>query len=98
MAFTRENFAPAGGQSARGKAPQQFTYKSTDTPAQVRFAGYFNEVGNLLELGDSIYYVQVNSLSAPTSVTAIHQFTVVNKAGAVVDVNDGVSQAITDTD
>lgn len=98
MAFDRQYFAPAGGQSARGKAPQQFTYKMTDTPAQVRVAGYFNEIGNMLELGDSIRYVQVNSVSAPTSVTAIHEFTVVNKAGAVVDVNDGVSQAVTDTD
>lgn len=98
MAFTKENFAPAGGQSGRGKAPQQFTYKSTDTPAQVRVAGYFNEIGNMLELGDMIEYVQVNSLSAPTSVSARHSFTVVNKAGAVVDVNDGVSQDLTDTD
>jgi hypothetical protein len=98
MPFDKNYFSPAGGQSARGNAPQQFTYKTTDAAATVRVAGYFNLIYNLLELGDSIRVVQVNSLTAPTSVTAVTNHTVVNKAANVVDVSDGVAEALTDTD
>ena len=100
MAFDINYFAPAGGNSARGKAPGQWVYKTTDAAATVRVVGYFAAVANLLELGDSIRVVQVNSLTAPTSVTAVTNHTVVNKPAAAsgIDVSDGVAEALTDTD
>jgi hypothetical protein len=101
MAFDPKYFSPAGGNSARGAAPGQWTYKTTDAAATVRVAGYFAAVANLLELGDAIRVVQVNSLTAPTSVTAVTNHTVLNKTAgtpSAIDISDGVAESLTDTD
>ncbi len=57
MAFDKTNFSPIGGQGARGKAPQMFSYKSgTDALAAVKGSGYFDEVADMLVAGDLIYF------------------------------------------
>ena len=44
MAFDRANWSPIGGQSKRGKAPQMWSYTTTDAKTVVDGAGYFNDV------------------------------------------------------
>ena len=98
MTFDFKYFQPIGGQGGRGKAPQCFSYKTTDAPADVDTAGYFNPARNLLELGDVIDVAQVDSLAAPTSVVAAGRHVVVNKSAASVDVSDATVFAVKDTD
>jgi len=98
MAFDKKHFAPAGNQSARGLAPQMFTYRTADAPATLDTAGYFNDVRGLLELGDTILRVSVDNADTPTSVTTAGFHVVVNKSATAVDVSDTLALTMTDTD
>lgn len=93
MAFNRKNFSPAGGQSMRGHAPQLWTYKSADTVAAVNTAGYFNDVSDLLTVGDNIY-AYLDTGGAPQA----YNLTVNANSGGVVDITDGLAVGTTDTD
>lgn len=105
MAFLRDNYQSAGGNSKVGKAPGFHTYKTEDAVTTVRVAGYFNELADVLRIGDIITMVRVDSLALPSkgtgtnqAVTAVQQLVVVSNTGTVVDVSDGSSIGITDTD
>lgn len=91
MAFLKKNLAPAGGQSTRALAPQVFTYRTADTLATVRAAGYFNDVRSLLEIGDVILVSVVDDVDAVTDVTAQATFVVKDKSTTAVDVSDALS-------
>lgn len=104
MAFIRANFQPIGGQSRPGigGAPAMWSYKTADTVAQVRVIGYFNEIRNLLQIGDLIYLAIVTNLGASNeALSAAHLVVVKDKPalGAVgIDVTDGTAISVTDTD
>jgi len=93
MAFDRANWSPIGGQSKRGKAPQMWSYTTTDAKTVVDGAGYFNDVSGDVVVGDLIY----SYASTGGTATASHHVVLSNAAG-VVDVGDGVTIAVTDSD
>ena len=93
MAFDRSNWSPIGGQSMKGKAPNMWSYKTTDAKTVVDGAGYFNDVSSDVSVGDLIY----SFASTAGTATASHHVVVSNASG-VVDVGDGVTIAVTDSD
>ena len=54
MAFDQTRFGPIGGQSKRGKAPQVFSYFTSDAIATVKGSGYFDSIADLLSADDMI--------------------------------------------
>ena len=104
MAFLLKNFCPAGNNSkpitditagALGHgAPQTHTYATEDTHATVDTAGYFNEVRNLLHIGD---YVDVTVFAAGALSTA-GRHVVINKSATAVDVTNVTVWTVTDSD
>jgi hypothetical protein len=69
MAFDTLYLSSAGGQSKRGKAPQQFTYKTADTMATVLASGYIGATyARLFSVGDKIDIVIVDDIATPTQV------------------------------
>ena len=98
MAFDREKFQPIGGQSKRGRAPQMWSYQTTEANTDVDAAGYFNNVSDIVKIGDVIIVQQVNNADTPTSWTA-GGFHVVNaNASGVVDVANVLAFTATDSD
>lgn len=72
MAFLKANFSPAGANSARGKAPQLFTYQSSgDALAAVKASGYFDEVADMLAAGDIIFFIDVGAAVDIITIAAI---------------------------
>jgi len=93
MAFARANWSPIGGQSKKGTAPNIWSYKTTDAKTAVDGAGYFNAVSGDVSIGDLIY----SFASTGGTATASHHVVLSNAAG-VVDVGDGVTIAVSDSD
>ena len=91
MAFSRTGINPIGGQSKKGTAPQMWTYTSVDTIATVNSAGYFNDMSDDLSVGDVIF---VHDSNTPTMSIAM----VASNASGVVDITDGTTVAMTDSD
>tara|TARA_R110002049_G_scaffold51287_4_gene145177 strand:+ start:1272 stop:1547 length:276 start_codon:yes stop_codon:yes gene_type:complete len=91
MAFSRTGINPIGGQSKKGTAPQMWTYTSVDAIATVNSAGYFNDMTNELSVGDVIF---VHDSNTPTMSIVM----VASNASSVVDVTDGTTVAMTDSD
>jgi len=91
MAFSRTGMNPIGGQSKKGVAPQMWTYTSTDAIATVNTAGYFNDMSDDLSVGDVIF---VHDSNTPTLSIVM----VASNASSVVDVTDGTTVAMTDSD
>jgi hypothetical protein len=91
MAFSRTGINPIGGQSKKGTAPQMWTYTSADSIATVNTAGYFNDMTNELSVGDVIF---VHDSNTPTMSIVM----VASNASSVVDVTDGTTVAMTDSD
>lgn len=80
MAFDISRFNSAGGNSLRGKSFQTFNYRTTDSIATVMAAGYFDTVRPILDIGDIIEVVVVDSLTTPTGVSAANKILVSGKA------------------
>ena len=110
MAFTQSTFQPWGGQAKRAgsglgagiaagvatpRSPQIWSYLTEDAPAAVDTSGYFNPVRPLLEIGDVIYRVTVNSSGA---VQSAGWHVVMTKTTTAVDVSDTTALSITNTD
>lgn len=91
MAFSRTGWNPIGGMSKRGSAPQMWTYTSADAIATVNTEGYFNSVSDEVKVGDLIY---VHDSNTPTANLVI----VLSNASGVVDVSNGTTIAVTDSD
>lgn len=70
MAFDIQYLSPVGNQSKRGRTAQHFTYRTTDTLADVQANNYFAAAKSMLEAGDHIEVVFVDSLTAPTIVSS----------------------------
>ena len=101
MALDTENLSLVGGGSKAGNAPQMWSYKSTDTPAVIDSAGYFDNgtttntgMRDLMKVGDLLY---VHGTSGGTAVFGLHIVTQVTSAG-IIDVTDATALGGSDTD
>lgn len=90
MAFSATGLALVAGSKA-GNAPQIWSYQSADAIADVNTEGYFNAVASLMKVGDLVY---VYDTATPTANLVV----VLSNTGTVVDVSNGQSIAVTDSD
>ena len=91
MAYAEIGLQPIGGQSKAGNAPQMWSYKSADAIADVNTEGYFNDASDVLKVGDLIYVFDSNT---PTANLVV----VLSNASGVVDVSNGESISVSDSD
>ena len=91
MAFDKTGLQPIGGQAKAGNAPQMWSYKSADAIAYVNTEGYFNDASDVLKVGDLIYVFDSNT---PTANLVV----VLSNASGVVDVSNGESISVSDSD
>ena len=106
MAFAKANFSPIGGQSARGKAPMQWSYATDDSLATVDGVGYFDNgsptntgMRNILKPADKIYVAVISDLTAdPWVVSDAGNVVVLTNASGIIDTSDETAITITDTD
>jgi len=91
MAYAEIGLQPIGGQSKAGNAPQMWSYKSADAIADVNTEGYFNDASDVLKVGDLIYVYDSNT---PTASLVV----VLSNASGVVDVSNGESITVADSD
>jgi len=92
MAFDKTNFQPIGGQAKAGNAPQMFSYvaPTADAIADIDDSGYFNDVADILKVGDRIY---VWDSSVPTASDLI----VLSNTGTVVDTGNATALTVSNT-
>jgi|TARA_R100000231_G_scaffold14943_2_gene16022 hypothetical protein len=91
MAYAQSGLQPIGGQSKAGNAPQMWSYKSADAIADVNTEGYFNDASDVLKVGDLIYVFDSNT---PTANLVV----VLSNTSGVVDVSNGESISVSDSD
>ena len=68
-----------------------WSYKSADAIADVNTEGYFNDASDVLKVGDLIYVFDSNT---PTANLVV----VLSNASGVVDVSNGESISVSDSD
>jgi hypothetical protein len=94
MAFVKSDFSALGGQSMRGSIPALYCYTTTEAHTAVDASGYFNDLSDMLEVGDMII---VHGSTGGTRTITMH--IVVSNASGVVDISDGtVIGVVTDSD
>jgi hypothetical protein len=102
MAFDRSRLQCVANHGGNG--PRLWTYKTTDALGTVDGAGYFNDAGDILKLGDIIFVLVVTNIDASNEAFSAAGITVVNArsgpaAGAfTVDVANHVALATVDSD
>ena len=92
MAYSSAGLATISA-SKRGNAPGIYAYKTTDAIADVNTEGYFNDLADILEVGDLIYCVTSTGSTAVCTLTQV-----LSNTGTVVDVANGTTLAATDGD
>lgn len=94
MAYNRDRLIHAGAGNWR--------YKTDDATTVVDTAGYFNEDGSPLKLGDVIERITVTNIDLPNEAVASYGWHIVNSVVRgnpdVVDVSDATVGVVTDTD
>tara|TARA_B100000242_G_C43031580_1_gene480643 strand:+ start:336 stop:620 length:285 start_codon:yes stop_codon:yes gene_type:complete len=94
MAFVRNDFNTIGGQARAGVTPAMYVYTTTDAHTVVDGSGYFNDLSDILNVGDMII---VHGSTGGTRTVTMH--VVVSNASSVVDVSNGtVIAVVTDDD
>lgn len=92
-------FTPIGGQSARGKAPAMWAFKTEVTHANLDASGFFNVLSNVLSIGDLIYAEVVTNRGASNEALATAGFhVVISNAAGVVDTTNVTVITVTDSD
>ena len=91
MAYSHPNLQRVG--PANSDYPTIWTYKTTDTQADVNTEGYFNDASDDLTVGDLIY-AYVDTDGTPAAIL----FYVASNSAGVVDVVNGTVLAATDSD
>ena len=76
---------------AGGGGYNMWYYSSTDALSVVRASGYFNDAAGMMNVGDLVI---VYDSDAPTIALSV----VLSNTGSVVDIADGTSITVTDTD
>lgn len=98
MAFNRNRLSRVGTASG----PAFWIYKTDDAAATVDTAGYFNDDGSPLKLGDVILRITVTNIDASNEATAASGFHIVNSVTlgnpTVIDIADVLALTATDTD
>ena len=94
MAFDRDNFNTIGGNAKAGTTPSLYVYTTTEAHTAVDASGYFNDLNDILTVGDMII---VHGATGGTRTVTMH--IVVSNASGVVDVGDGTTiGAVSDSD
>ncbi len=94
MAFVRNDFNTIGGQARAGVTPAMYVYTTTEAHTAVDASGYFNDISDILNVGDMII---VHGSTGGTRTVTMH--IVVSNASGVVDVSDGTTiGAVSDSD
>ena len=94
MAFVRNDFNTIGGQARAGVTPAMYVYTTTDAHTVVDGSGYFNDLSDILNVGDMII---VHGATGGTRTVTMH--IVVSNDGTTVDVSDGTTiGAVSDSD
>ena len=94
MAFVRNDFNTIGGQARAGVTPAMYVYTTTEAHTAVDASGYFNDVADILNVGDMII---VHGSTGGTRTVTMH--IVVSNDGTTVDVSDGTTiGAVSDSD
>ena len=94
MAFVRNDFNTIGGQARAGVTPAMYVYTTTEAHTAVDASGYFNDLSDILNVGDMII---VHGSTVGTRKVTMH--IVVSNASGVVDVSDGTTiGAVSDSD
>jgi len=94
MAFVRNDFNTIGGQARAGVTPAMYVFSTTEAHTAVDASGYFNDVADILNVGDMII---VHGSTGGTRTVTMH--IVVSNASGVVDVSDGTTiGAVSDSD
>ena len=94
MAFVRNDFNTIGGQARAGVTPAMYVYTTTDAHTVVDGSGYFNDLSDILNVGDMII---VHGSTGGTRTVTMH--VVVSNASSVVDLSNGtVIAVVTDDD
>ena len=93
MPFEMNGFRPAT--STTGSAPRIHTYRTQDAHAAVDNSGYFNDVRTVLEVGDLIYVLVVNSSGV---VLTAGWHVVMTKSATAVDVSNVTALTVTNSD
>ena len=94
MAFVRNDFNTIGGQARAGVTPAMYVYTTTEAHTAVDASGYFNDLSDILNVGDMII---VHGSPGGTRTVTMH--IVVSNASGVVDVSDGTTiGAVSDSD
>jgi len=94
MPFTRANFAMPWGLARSGLTPMLHMYRTPDAFTEVDTAGYFNEIASHLQLGDTIYTVQVDGNGVPIAAG----FFIVRQITPTADVFNASALTLTNTD
>lgn len=94
MAYNRDRLARIG--------PNLLVYKTDDAAATVDTAGYFNDDGSILKLGDVIQRLTVTNIDASNEAVSTYGWHIVNSVVRgnpdVIDVTDTTAGSVTDTD
>lgn len=105
MAFDSTYLYPIGGNSKRGKVPTLWMYLTADAAATVDTAGYFDNgsttntgMRNVMMIGDVVLRVTVDSVTAPTSVSAVGFHYINQNSSGIIDAADTLALTATDTD
>ena len=94
MAFVRNDFNTIGGQARAGVTPAMYVYTTTEAHTAVDASGYFNDLSDILNVGDMII---VHGSTGGTRTVTMH--IVGSNASGVVDVSDGTTiGAVSDSD
>ena len=92
MAYSQVGWSTVSASKA-GNSVALYAYSTADTVATVNTSGYFNDLSDVLSIGDIIL---VRSSTGGTQVVTIN-YVLTNSSG-VVDVNDGLVVPATNTD
>ena len=94
MAFVRNDFNTIGGQARAGVTPAMYVFSTTEAHTAVDASGYFNDVADILNVGDMII---VHGSTGGTRTVTMH--ICVSNDGNTVDVSDGTTiGAVSDSD
>jgi hypothetical protein len=105
MAFNSAYLYPIGGNPKRGQVPTLWMYLTADAAATVDTVGYFDNgsttntgMRNVMMIGDVIIRMTVDSVTAPTTVSASGMHYVNSNASGIIDTTDTLAFTATDTD